>query len=568
MSRRLLCSLLLAFAGVLLPGLGQAALKTFVEPRLVDEMDTVRLTIRKEGSNQSEPPDLSALDQDFEVLGSQTSSRISSINGRTMASVEYQISLRPRRTGELTIPSLTIGGEQSEAVVVRVRPLDPAVMDAIKGMVFFETELSNNPVYVQAETVLTRRLFYSQGVQIYSDLPGTPEIEDAVVIPLGETQSRSVLRDGRRYGVIEQQFALFPEQSGSLTIPAISVTSSVRLQSQGRSRRSGIRVSTDEIAVTVKPIPASYPADASWLPARDVSVSQRWAPRLPAVDVGEPLTFQISVRAEGNRGSAIPPMPLPLPEDQFKIYPEAPEMDETADTGTVIGTRREQFALIPTRPGPVAVPELSLTWWDTEADQLRETRIAVSDLRITGQAATPTPAPEEDPVAASEYAAVTEQPLVSRPGPFWPILLAGMLVVTIIGVLVWLARRFAHRFSGRLDSLYERFPALDRRSALERRRLTRKLLIAGRSSDLSHFRQALVDYLCALYDLPPGAALAQFRRLPEAQPLLRELEQARYAEHGQEAPGPDVVMLTALARAEAKRLAASRNEPELRALYG
>lgn len=568
MSGRLLLGLLLAFTGVLLPDIGNATLKTFVEPRLVDEMDTVRLTIRKEGSNQSEPPDLTVLDQNFEVLGSQTSSRISSINGRTTASVEYQISLRPRHTGELTIPSLSIGGEQSEAVVVHVRPLDPAVMDAIKGMVFFETELSNNPVYVQAETVLTRRLFYSQGVQIYSDLPGTPEIENAVVIPLGEAQSRSVLRGGRRYGVIEQQFALFPEQSGSLTIPAISVTSSVRLQSQGRSRRSGIRVSTEEIALTVKPIPAAYPADAAWLPAREVSLSQRWTPRLPTVEVGEPLTFQISVRAEGNRGSAIPPMPLPLPEDQFKIYPEAPEMDETADTGTVAGTRRQRFALIPTRPGPVMVPELSLTWWDTEADRLRETRIAVADLRITGQAAKPAPPPETRPADDSESVPVAEEPLITRPGPFWPILISAVLAVMLIGVLVWLARRFTHFFASFFTSLYDRFPFLDRRSVAERRRLTRALLAASRSSDLTRFHQALVAYLCGLYDLSPGAALQKFRQLSEAQPLLRELEQASYAQHGKDSSSPDLVMLTALARAEAKRLASNRKAPELPPLYG
>jgi hypothetical protein len=560
--------LLLVLACSLTPSLSIAALKTFVEPRLVDEMDTVRLTIRKEGSNQSEPPDLTPLDQNFEVLGSQTSSRISSINGRTTASVEYQISLRPRGTGELTIPSLTIGGEQSEAIVIRVRPLDPAIMEAIKGMVFFETELSTNPVYVQAETVLTRRLFYSQGVQIYSDLPGTPEIENAVVIPLGETQSRSVLRDGRRYGVIEQRFALFPEQSGTLTIPAISVTSSVRLQSQGLSRRSGIRVSTEEIELPVKPIPTSYPADATWLPASEVSVSQRWTPRLPAVDVGDPLTFQISIRTEGNRGSAIPPMPLPLPADQFKIYPEAPEMDETADSGTVIGTRRERFALIPTRPGPVEVPEFSLTWWDTQADQLRRTQITVPTLRITGQAAPPASPPEETVVTEFEPAPAPAEPLVTHPGPFWPILLTGALAVTFMALLTWLTRRFGYLFSHRLTRLYQRYPVLDRRPALERRRLSRALIAAGQEADLTRYRQALVDYLCDLYGLSPGGALQQFRQQPEARRLLRELEQASYAEGAGQVPSPDLVMLTALARAEAQRLSETGRAPELPALYG
>jgi hypothetical protein len=564
-TRVLLTSLLLAVCTAS-PGISEAALKTFVEPRLVDEMDTIRLTIRKEGSNQSEPPDLTVLDQDFEVLGSQTSSRISSINGRTMASVEYQISLRPRRTGELTIPTLTIGGEQSEAIVVRVRPLDPAIMDAINRMVFFEIELSNNPVYVQAETVLTRRLFYSQGVQIYSDLPGTPEIENAVVIPLGETQSRSVLREGHRYGVIEQRFALFPEQSGSLSIPAISVTSSVRLQSQGRSRRSGIRVSTEEIELAVKPIPTGYPADAAWLPAKDVAISQSWAPRLPTVGVGDPLTFQISVRAQGNRGSAIPPTPLPLPQDQFKIYPEAPEMDESADTGTVIGSRREKFALIPTRPGPVTVPELSVTWWDTDADRLRETQVSVSALRITGQA-TAAPPPEEVPELQQNPAPPADDPVVTRPTPFWPILITGLLVVTLLSLLAWLARRFTPQLNGLIFTLYDRFPVFDRRPARTRRRLTRALLAAGRSSDLGHFRQALADYLSNLYGLSPSAALQQFRQLPEARTLLHDLEQARYSEQAQPGSEPDTVMLTALARAEAKRLSAIQQTVELPALY-
>ena len=567
MNGRFLISLVLAVLCAVLPGLGFGTLKTFVEPRLVDEMDTIRLTIRKEGSNQSEPPELSLLDENFEVLGSQTSSRISSINGRTMASVEYQISLRPRRTGELTIPSLDIGGEQSEAIIVRVRPMDPAIMEAIGRMVFFETELSTNPVYVQAETVLTRRLYYSQGVQIYSDLPGTPEIENAVVIPLGETQSRSVQKDGHRYGVIEQRFALFPEQSGSLTIPAISVTSSVRLQSQGRSRRSGIRVSTEEIELAVKPIPPGYPAEASWLPAKAVSVSQRWLPDRSDIEVGDPLTFEISVQADGNRGSAIPPMPLPLPADQFRIYPEAPEMDESADSGTVIGRRQETFALIPTRPGPVNVPELSITWWDTQADRLRQTRIDVAALSITGQ---PTPAtpPEEAPVSPPEETAMQpEEPLVTSPAPVWPILATALLTMTLVGVLVWLGRRFAYRFDGFFAALYDRAPALDVRPAKTRRRLNSALAAATRDPEPGQFRQALVDYLSNLYELPPAAALQQFKRLPEARALLLALEQASYAPDSGQPSDPDRVMLAALARAEAKRLKTIAREPELPALY-
>ena len=75
--------------------------RTIVEPRLVDEMETVRLTLRAEGATRSDSPDLTPLEVDFEVLGTQTSSRISTINGRTNSLLEYQINLRPRRSGDL-----------------------------------------------------------------------------------------------------------------------------------------------------------------------------------------------------------------------------------------------------------------------------------------------------------------------------------------------------------------------------------------------------------------------------------------------------------------------------------
>ncbi len=547
-----------------------ATLRTMVEPRLVDEMDTIRLTIRQEGSSQSDAPDLTPLMEDFEVLGSQTSSRISSINGRTMASVEYQINLRPRRTGELRIPSVTIDGEQSESVVVRVRPLDPTVKEAIAAMVFFESELSSNPVYVQAETVLTRRLFYSQGVQIYSDLPGVPEIENAVVIPLGETQSLSVLRGSRRYGVIEQRFALFPEQSGSLLIPAISVTSSVRLQSQGRTRRSGIRVSTDEIELEVLPIPDSYPAGTAWLPATGITVDQRWMPNVTDVKVGDPLNFALTIQAKGNRGSAIPPVPLPLPENQFKVYPESPEMVESADTGTVIGTRHERFALIPTAPGPVELPDLSVTWWDTVTNRLRQTRISVSPMLITGTATPTTPVPEtEAPTAPAENATSEQQgttPIAWRPIAGW-----GLVTIALLTLLTWLLRAIVPR----LTSLVARFPQLDLQPARDRREKLKVLQRATRQKDPVRYRHALADFLTSIYQSTPASAIEQFRAEPDAGPLMADLDRAVYAADGYAVDGEsqdgwevDFSALTILARLKAAERQSSRDEVDLPPLYG
>jgi len=555
LARRCLITLVaLAVTCVALPS--KAALVTYLEPRIIDEMDTVRLTIRAEGTAQAQAPDFSPLDEEFDVLGNQTSSRISSINGRTMASVEYQLSLRPKHTGEIVVPSLTIGGERTEPIRLSVRPLDPAVKESIAKMVFFETELSANPVYVQAETVLTRRLFYSQGVQIYSDLPGVPEVEHAVVIPLGETQSRSVLRDNQRYGVIEQRFALFPERSGSITIPSISVTSSVRVQSGGRTRRSGVRVSTEAVELTVKAIPDGYPADEPWLPATGVTLEQRWLPPVTEIDVGEPLTFELDVHASGNRGSAIPPIPLPLPDDRFKIYPEAPVMEESARAGTIVGHRSTRYALIPTTPGRLDVPPLTLTWWDTRTDQLRQTRLAVKDLTITG-IATVTQPPAATPETAELQTNKAPAPSTRPAAAPWMMIAAAITIMAL--ALTGLVRLFRYLdWTPQLERLWP--------FSGEPRRRWRELRGATRAGDPITYRRALAAYLATIYGMPAAAALAEFRSEPDVADHLDTLDRAIYA--GTSGTAADIRTLTLLARAAARRRRHRTTADGLPALYG
>ena len=381
---RLGITLSVLLLGVLFAGFSNAAIVTSVEPRLIEEMDTTTLTVRTTGSTKTETLDLSPLEKDFEVLASNTQSRYRSVNGRVESWVEYQISLRPRRSGELVVPSIVVGNERSKTVRLIVRAMDPGVKQAIERMVFFTTELSADPVYVQAETILNRRLYYSNGVQIYSDLPGVPEIPNAVVVPLGDTQSGSTVFNGQRYGVIEQQFAIFPEHSGTLIIPEISITSSIRMQSGGRTRRSGIRISTDEKRVEVLPIPPEYPREAPWVPATDVRITETWSPSRTSLEVGEPLHRTLSVTAIGNTGSVIPPLAVEFSEQHFKWYPEAPTLDDDNKGRHIVGNRIEGYSLIPISAGPATLAEVALTWWDTQARQVRVAKLAPSTLTITG----------------------------------------------------------------------------------------------------------------------------------------------------------------------------------------
>lgn len=491
-----------------LPLPAAAALRATVEPQVVDELDTTRLTIRDSGSSQTQPLDLEPLEQDFEVLTTQSASQYRSINGRVESWVEYQILLRPRRTGELTIPPIEVGGESTEPLTLQVRGIDPGLKDAIDRMVFFETKVTVDPVYVQAQTVLVRRLYYSSGAQIYSDLPGVPQVPHAVVMPLGDATSTTTIRDGRRYGVIEQRFAMFPEQSGKLTIPAISVTSSVRVQSNGRARRSGVRVTTDPITVEVLPIPPEYPTGQPWLPARNLTLSDQWTPEGDHVGVGDPLRRTVSARVEGNVSSAIPPLEPTLPEANFRRYPEPPNLQDDAGHGTLRGLREQSYSIIPTAPGTVTMPPTEVTWWDVNANQVRTARAPGRTLEITGVPARPsekpppqataTPEPAAPPPPTADEEASPDMPgwleTLRRDASLW----LGATVLASLGFMLalWLRRR-------RTESVADRSPSRSRR--------WRTLRQACRGGDGAMIHRALLDYLQAHYHASQTESMQRFR---------------------------------------------------------
>lgn len=379
------------------PGFSKAAVEAYADPRNLDEMESLRLTLRIDGISDIGKPDTSALDADFEILTSNTTSQYRSVNGKVQSWVELQLMLRPKRSGSLTIPAITIAGESSEPLQIRVNPLDPNIKQAIDDMVFFETEIQPNPVYVQSETLLTRRLFYSTsgGVQMYSEMPGAPEIADAVVLPLGETRSYSTQRDGINYGVVEQRFTIIPEHSGTLDIPPVAITSSIRLMKNGRVRRSGVRVSSEAVRVEVLPIPAEYPADQPWLAATNLRLVELWAPNPPVFNVGEPITRRVEARVSGNVASAIPPLTTSLDTDAFRQYPEPPELKDITLGASAEGSRSERFSILPSKPGYAEIPSVSVTWWDVNAQQVRITSLPAQRVQIGGTA------PAQDPSSAA-----------------------------------------------------------------------------------------------------------------------------------------------------------------------
>ncbi|MEM7098257.1 MAG: BatD family protein [Pseudomonadota bacterium] len=504
----------------------QAAVSASLSEQIIDELETVRLTIRASQTRQTESLDLTALEIDFHVMGTNTSSQYSFVNGRERSWVDYQITLQPKRTGDLTIPSITVGQDATPTITLTVRPLTDETRQLIDELVFFEQDFSGEDVYVQGQLLITRRLLYSNGVQLYSDLPGAPEVDQAVVITLGDPVSSKVERNGQTYGVVEQRYAVFPELSGLLTIPPISLTASVRLINNGRVTRKGVRVGTEAASINVLPVPQEYPKDAAWIPAKDVQLHQVVTPDITEYKVGDTLEYELLVYVEGNLGSIAPPIPLNIDESTFRVYPQSPVIDDDPQRLGVVGSRLQTASVLPLQSGTHLIPESTLTWWDIDSKTVQVARWSPTRINVVGESVTNSAvvdkqteatASETQPTDQTENADVSTSITAMNENvrDYLLILLALGAGLSVILLAIQRRNRTAHSEPGTSKAYYEAF---------------NKLLKQG-NADPKTLLEAVDRYLCAFYQVSPPLARRRFaEQHPAVEQALQTLNRAAYAD--------------------------------------
>lgn len=428
---------LLALLVLLLSPVGRAAeLRAWLDRNELAVGEIVELTLESDEPTLSARPDLTVLQPQFEILDTRLLSRPGDEPGDLNS--QLVISLQPKVAGRLQIPPLQVGEDRSPAIELQVAEAAPVAVASAMAPVFVDASLDRDSVYVQAQAILTLRVYHS--LALYDDSQLSPlEIADVRVERLGAQRAYETLIDGVRHGVIETRYALFPQHSGELTIPPLQFSATAlaadATDSQPFGPRSGrsVQVSSPPLTLRVKPQPADYPVDAPWLPARVLTLREHWSPQPGTAQVGDSLTRSLLLRAEGLASSQLPVLEMTPQEQWLRRYPEQPRLSNRHGEHGMIGSREETSALVPTAAGRIELPALEVVWWNTVEDRLMRSRLPAHTLEV-----------EDNPALLADTAPVLPSAATAAAVRLWPWQLstAVLALTSLLGFgLWWRARR-------------------------------------------------------------------------------------------------------------------------------
>ena len=536
LSRLLMRWLLLIF--LLLPFTAMAAsVQATLDRNDVHLGETVTLNLRIDGTMNASTPDLSALDSDFEVLGTSTNSSLNIVNGQQTAELIIGVALRPKHTGDLQIPPLSVAGNQTQPLTLHVGAPDASASANAGKDVFVEVTPSSNHAYVGQQLLYTVRLFFD--VNLNSGSLADPHVDGAELRKLGNDADYQAVRNGHRYQVIERRYALTPQRAGSLTIPSIEF--------QGEAVEPGnpndpggffnpgglfgnttpVTANSPEVKLDVQAPPADW-GKTAWLPARSLTLSLEGLPSDDKITVGQPLNLRMRVEAQGVSGDALPDLSLPT-IDGATVYPDQPSTTTRDDGEWLTGRRERNFAIFPQRAGRLTIPQITLTWFDVQSGQKRVATLPSHTLTVAAASGAPAIAASvPQPATSTASSAVASPSMAPAPSTVaatpWRWIALGSLALWLISMLVfaWWYRSRRSRTS----------PAFARRAepADSVRALRQAFLEAVRSDDPpAQARRLLAWARAERPELRNLGEVAQALAAEEQRTAIEQLQREQYA---------------------------------------
>lgn len=361
-------------------GIFAAQIEISIAPQTLRMNEAFQLTFTVKGSTDG-VPNFSPLNKHFEVLNQRQSSQSSWTNGRTTQSVSWVLKLMPRKQGTVEIPAISFGEDASQPLELKIEAEQSVAM-------FLKVATSPESPYVQSQIIYTWQFYRRADIELTNARMNEPQVENSVHLKLGDNRQFATRLDGEEYVVTEGRYAIFPQKSGTLHIPALEITAEVLDRDARKNgsffsfqRTTARRATSDAVDVKVLPIPLSYTV-SPWLAAQQLELSEKWSNKSSQLQVGESLTRTISLRATGALKSQLPELNIALDDTGITAYADQPLLAEQALSEGVSALRQEKIAIVAARAGQYVLPEIEVSWFNTQTGEMEIAHLPSRNLTV------------------------------------------------------------------------------------------------------------------------------------------------------------------------------------------
>ena len=478
---------------------------------LVNSYFEVTFTIKNANGVDFVPPSF----KQFNILsGPNTSTSMQIVNGQVSREMGYSYTLQPKKEGRFVIGSASI---KADGKILKTKKLTIQVMKGNAaasngndpgGKAYVLIEPSKTQVYPGEQLSLDFKLYTTVSLDGY-DIIEEPDYKGFYVQELRRFNSRTqqeVINGKQVTTKVLRRLALFPQQTGELTIPAARIQLAL-IEDNSRSgfffRRNikPIFVDTEPVTVSVKELPDGAPVNFSGAVGQykfEASVNRRQATTDDAVSI----TMMIS--GDGDLKRVQPPSLMLA--DSFEIYPpKVIEENINENQGQLIGRKVIEYLILPKFPGEYTI-EPAISYFNTESEMFEN--ISAGPYRLFVKQGTDRhisrTKPAKNEIAINDIRFIKRETQLKKKGqyliasPFY-IVAAFLPFLVFVGLFIF---RKSRRYSTGMDSAAMKTKQANR-VALQRLSVAKGFLQKNASRDFyDEISKACLGYVCNKLGIP------------------------------------------------------------------
>jgi len=519
-------SLLLFVAFWAIPSVAFAKLSQSIDRTDIHAGESFLLTIQLDQDTGAEP-DLSFIPKEFTIISNSQYQQMSYVNGKSSTIKGWKLKLSTLKTGKITIPSIPVGNDKTKPVTLDIKDTSNRVdLSGQKKAIFLESTVDREQGYVQQQIIFTVKLY--RAVNTHYARLSDPTAGDSIIEKLGDDVQYDKRIENTRYVVTERRYAIFPQQSGELTIDSINFTADVNDPNSRGSNRflnttRPISVNSKPIKADIKPQPVN--STTPWMPATEVVLADKWSNANNQLTVGEPVTWTLLLYAQGLSESQIPEIKLPK-VDGLQFYPDTPQKERQINDKGILGQRIEKLAVIPSKQGTITIPAIEVKWWDVNNNSEKTATLPSKTFTVAQGTA------QENTEATSKIAPVIQEKAVEGPdnNGIWKIATMVISVVWLLTLIAFFTRGNSTQ-ANRHANTRKKIRAADLVEPMTKNEIYKNLINAIKNQQLAEIESFLLQWVSLMAPEPVrslGHLISQIKD-SEISSQLQQLESCRYS---------------------------------------